>query len=67
MHDQALEQRYNRPAKVSGGIIGVTRKKEAVALWGIIVGLAITHTGEAGDVQDAGGRREEGRARGTVS
>ncbi|KAF3844347.1 hypothetical protein F7725_017651, partial [Dissostichus mawsoni] len=34
--DQALEQCYNRPAKVSGGIIGVTRKKEAVALWGII-------------------------------
>ena len=34
--DQALEQQYNRPAKVSGGIIGVTRKKEAVALWGII-------------------------------
>ena len=30
--DQALEQRYNRPAKVSGGIIGVTRKKDAVAL-----------------------------------
>ena len=34
--DQALEQCYNRPAKVSGGIIGVTRKKEAVALWRII-------------------------------
>ena len=34
--DQALEQCYNRPAKVSGGIIGVTRKKNAVALWGII-------------------------------
>ena len=34
--DQALEQRYNRPAKVSGGIIGVTRKKDAVALWGVI-------------------------------
>ena len=29
-----LEQYYNRPAKVSGGIIGVTMKKEAVALWG---------------------------------
>ena len=34
--DQALEQCYNRPAKVSGGIIGVTRKKDAVALRGII-------------------------------
>ena len=31
--DQALEQCYNQPAKVSGG---VTRKKDAVALWGII-------------------------------
>ena len=34
--DQVLEQCYNRPAKVSGGIIGVTRKKDAVTLWGII-------------------------------
>ena len=34
--DQALEQCYNRPAKVSVGIIGVTRKKDAVPLWGII-------------------------------
>ena len=34
--DQALEQHYNRPAKVSGGIIDVTRKKDAVALWEII-------------------------------
>ena len=34
--DQALEQSYNRPAKVTGGIIGITRKKDAVALWGII-------------------------------
>ena len=34
--DQALEQCYNRPAKVSGGVLGVTGKKNAVALWGII-------------------------------
>ena len=34
--DQGLEQCYNWPAKVNGGIIGVTRKKEAVALWEII-------------------------------
>ena len=33
--DQALEQCYNWPAKVSGGVIGVTRK-DAVALWNII-------------------------------
>ena len=32
---QALEKCYNKPAKVSGGIIGVTRRKEAVALWNI--------------------------------
>ena len=34
---QALEQCYKRSAKVSEGIIGVTRKKDAVALdlWGI--------------------------------
>ena len=36
LFDRALEQCYNRPAKVSGGIIGVTRKKDAVALWDII-------------------------------
>ena len=34
--DQALEQCHNWPAKVSGGIIGVTRKKDGVALWEII-------------------------------
>lgn len=34
--DQALEQSYNRPATLSGGIIGATRKNDAVALWGII-------------------------------
>ena len=34
--DQALEQCYNWPTKVSGEIIRVTKKKEAVALWGII-------------------------------
>ena len=33
---QALEQSYNRPAKVSSGIIVFTRKKDAVALCGII-------------------------------
>ena len=36
LFDQAIEQSYNCPAKVSGGIIGVTRKKDAVALWDII-------------------------------
>ena len=28
--DQALEQHYNKPAKGSGGIIGITRQKDAV-------------------------------------
>ena len=30
--DQALEQIYNKPAKGASGIIGITRRKEAVAL-----------------------------------
>ena len=34
--DQALEQYYNKPAKGAGGIIGNTRKKEAVALHDLI-------------------------------
>ena len=29
--DQALEQMYNKPAKSHGGIIGITRRKKAVA------------------------------------
>lgn len=29
--DQALEQMYNKPAKGHGGIVGITRRKEAVA------------------------------------
>ena len=34
--DQALEQLYNKPAKGAGGVIGITRRKEAVALWNIL-------------------------------
>ena len=34
--DQALEKAYNKPAKDHSGIIGITRKKEAVAKWCII-------------------------------
>ena len=34
--DQALEKEYNKPAKSHGGIIGITRRKEAVAKWNII-------------------------------
>ena len=31
--DQLLEKAYNKPAKVSGGIIGMTRRKENVTKW----------------------------------
>ena len=31
--DQALDQIFNKPAKDARGIIGVTRRKEAVAQW----------------------------------
>ena len=34
--DQALEKAYNYTAKSGGGIIGITRKKKAVALWDVI-------------------------------
>ena len=37
--DMALEKCYNKhdkPAKVAGGIIGMTRQKKAVALWNLL-------------------------------
>ena len=34
--DQALEKEYNKSAKGEGGIIGFSRRKEAVAKWNII-------------------------------
>ena len=34
--DMALEKCYNKPAKVAGGIIGMNRQKEAVALWNLL-------------------------------
>ena len=34
--DQALGKAYNKPAKSSSGIIGFTRRKEAVCEWNII-------------------------------
>ena len=34
--DMALEKCYNKPAKVAGGIIGMTRQKEAVAVWNLL-------------------------------
>lgn len=34
--DQALESKYNKPAKSSSGIIGITRKKEAVCKWNLV-------------------------------
>ena len=34
--DQGLEKVYNHTAKAVGGIIGITRQKEAVAFWDIV-------------------------------
>ena len=34
--DQALEKACNKPAKGQGGIIGFTRRKEAVAQFNLI-------------------------------
>ena len=34
--DQALEQLYNKPAKSSSGVIGFSRRKEAVCKWNIL-------------------------------
>lgn len=34
--DQALEKEYNKPAKSQSGIIGFTRRKEAVCKWNLI-------------------------------
>ena len=34
--DQALEKQYNKPVKGQSGIIGITRRKEAVCKWNII-------------------------------
>ena len=34
--DQELEKAYNKPAKCQAGIIGVTRRKEAVLKWNLI-------------------------------
>lgn len=34
--DMALEKVYNKPAKVKGGIIGITKRKEAVTQWNLL-------------------------------
>ena len=34
--DMALEKVYNKPAKRTGGIIGMTRRKEAVGMWNLL-------------------------------
>ena len=33
---RGLEKCYNKPAKVAGGIIGMTKQKKAVALWNLL-------------------------------
>ena len=34
--DQALEKAYNKPSKGVGGIIGISRQKEAVSKWNLV-------------------------------
>ena len=34
--DQALESKYNKPAKGTSGIIGIRRRKAAVGKWNLI-------------------------------
>ena len=34
--DQALESKYNKPAKGASGIIAITRRKAAVGKWNLI-------------------------------
>ena len=34
--DQALESKYNKPAKSASGIIGIMYKKEAVRIWNLM-------------------------------
>ena len=34
--DQALEMQYNKPVKGPSGVIGFTRRKEAVSKWNVI-------------------------------
>ena len=34
--DQALESKYNKPAKSASGIIGIMHKKEAVRIWNLM-------------------------------
>lgn len=42
--DQALEQLINRPSKGTGGIIGITKKKESVAVWNLTFHELLTVT-----------------------
>ena len=38
--DQALESKYNKPAKGTSGIIGITHRKAEVGKWNLIKGCA---------------------------
>ena len=44
--EMALEKCYNIPAKVAGGIIGMTRQKEAVALRNILKHEKVIHVAQ---------------------
>ena len=34
--DQALEKAYNKPAKSHAGVVGISRRKEAVSRWNLV-------------------------------
>jgi hypothetical protein len=55
--DQALEQGYNKPAKSTGGIIGMTRRKDAVAKHDLIrhekVGISNFHHNFCGIIEES--------------
>ena len=52
--DQALEKEYKKPAKGQGGIIGISRGKEAVAQWNITKDKFTKHLHELCLLNDEG-------------
>ena len=43
-YDQALEKAYNKPAKGPSGVIGITKRKEAVLKWNILKHMKMKYT-----------------------
>ena len=48
--DQALESKYNKPAESSSGVIGMTRRKEAVCKWNLVKHEKSRYTGLLSDI-----------------